>query len=190
MKGDGTTDDQLVTVKKNSRSTVRVTDQLGVGNDTAHDFSTKVACTNGQVIIAERPMYFNYQGYGSLNWNGGHDAVGSVAPASEYYFAEGTGRPGFDPYICIQNPGSAAADVTITYMKGDGTTDSQTLSVAANSRATVKMKDKLGEGNDSAHDVSTTVECTNGQLIIAERPMYFCYNGAWTGGHDVVGFTP
>jgi len=75
-------------------------------------------------------------------------------------------------------------------MKGDGTTDSQTLSVAANSRATVKMKDKLGEGNDSAHDVSTTVECTNGQLIIAERPMYFCYNGAWTGGHDVVGFTP
>ncbi len=33
------------------------------------------------------------------------------------------------------------------------------------------------------------VECTNGQSIIAERPMYFNYNGAWTGGHDVVGFS-
>jgi len=31
------------------------------------------------------------------------------------------------------------------------------------------------------------VECTNGQTIIAERPMYFNYNGVWTGGHDVVG---
>jgi hypothetical protein len=190
MKGDGTTDSQTLTVKKNSRSTVKVTDKLGQGDDSSHDFSTKVACTNGQVIIAERPMYFNYQGYSNLNWNGGHDAVGSVSPASEYYFAEGTGRPGFDPYICVQNPGSSDADVTITYMKGDGTTDTQTLTVGKNSRATVRMKDKLGEANDSAHDVSTKVECTNGQLIIAERPMYFCYNGAWTGGHDVVGFTP
>jgi hypothetical protein len=28
------------------------------------------------------------------------------------------------------------------------------------------------------------------QPIIAERPMYFNYNGAWTGGHDVVGYVP
>jgi len=34
-----------------------------------------VACTNGQKIIAERPMYFNYKP-GVLNWNGGHDVVG------------------------------------------------------------------------------------------------------------------
>ena|GEM_PF-5872064 len=32
------------------------------------------------------------------------------------------------------------------------TTDSQTLSVAVNSRATMEMKDNLGQGNDSAHD--------------------------------------
>jgi hypothetical protein len=107
-----------------------------------------------------------------------------------HLFAYKACRPGFDPYICIQNPGASDAAVPITYMKGDGTTDNQTLAVGKNSRATVKMKDKLGEGNDSAHDVSTKVECTNGQSIIAERPMYFNYGGAWTGGHDVVGFTP
>jgi len=26
--------------------------------------------------------------------------------------------------------------------------------------------------------------------IVAERPMYFNYKGSWTGGHDVVGFSP
>ncbi len=48
-----------------------------------------------------------------------------VTTFTTFYFAEGTTRPGFDPYLCIQNPGAAVADVTITYMKGDGTTATQ-----------------------------------------------------------------
>ena len=43
---------------------------------------------------------------------------------------------------------------------------------------------------DATHDFSARVESTNGAGIIAERPMYFNYNGVWTGGHDVVGFMP
>ncbi len=176
---------------KNSRSTVTVKDKLGVGDDPAHDFSAKVECTNGQKIIAERPMYFNYKP-GELNWNGGHDVVGAVAPSAIFYFAEGTTRPGFDPYLCIQNPGTKDASVKITYMKGDGTTDTDTLTVGKNSRSTVTVKNKLGVGDDPAHDFSAKVECTNGQKIIAERPMYFNYKPGelnWNGGHDVVGFT-
>jgi hypothetical protein len=114
--------------------------------------------------------------------------------SSTFYFAEGTCRPGFDPYLCVQNPGSSDAAVTVTYMKGDGTTDSESLTVPKNARSTVTVKNKLGEGNDPAHDFSCKVECTNGQNIIAERPMYFNYQGAaqynWAGGHDVVGYTP
>jgi hypothetical protein len=72
-------------------------------------------------------------------------------------------------------------------MKGDGTTASQQLTVASNSRATVVPARTLGSANDVAHDFSTSITCTNGQQIIAERPMYFNYNGGWTGGHDVVG---
>ncbi|RJP30268.1 MAG: hypothetical protein C4536_10615, partial [Actinobacteria bacterium] len=53
-----------------------------------------------------------------------------------FYFAEGTCRPNFDPYICIQNPADVIADVTITYMKGDATTASETLTVPGNSRVT------------------------------------------------------
>jgi hypothetical protein len=26
--------------------------------------------------------------------------------------------------------------------------------------------------------------------VLVERPMYFNFNGQWTGGHDVVGFEP
>jgi Family of unknown function (DUF5719) len=186
MKGDGTTDTETLNVPANSRSTVTVKNKLGEGDDVSHDFSCTVECTNGQGIIAERPMYFSYKGV----WTGGHDVVGALAPAKTFYFAEGTCRPGFDPYICIQNPGSSDAHVTITYMKGDGSTDSENLTVGKNSRYTVTVKNVLGEANDSAHDFSCTVECTNGQGIIAERPMYFNYNGVWTGGHDVVGLTP
>jgi hypothetical protein len=139
--------------------------------------------TSDQPIIAERPMYFNYNGV----WTGGHDVVGATAPNSTFYFAEGTCRPNFDPYFCIQNPGSTAANVTLTYMKGDGTTANDTVSVAPNSRSTVIPRNKLGTGNDPSHDFSTKV--SSDQPIIAERPMYFNYNGVWTGGHDVVGFT-
>jgi hypothetical protein len=131
-------------------------------------------------------MYFSY----GAGWTGGHDVVGATSPATTFYFAEGTCRPGFDPYLCIQNPGGAQANITITYMKGDGGTDTRTISVAPNSRSTVAVKGHLGEGNDAAHDFSTKVECTNGQQIIAERPMYFSYGAGWTGGHDVVGYAP
>ncbi|MBU4174273.1 MAG: hypothetical protein KJ686_05135, partial [Actinobacteria bacterium] len=76
MKGDGTTEEQLITVDETSRSTVVVKDTLGEANDAAHDFSAKVESTNRVGIIAERPIYFNYQGYTQLNWPGGHDVVG------------------------------------------------------------------------------------------------------------------
>ena len=84
-------------------------------------------------------------------------------PPAAFYFAEGTCRPGFDPYICIQNPGAKDADVRITYMKGDGTTDTQELTVGKNSRSTVVVKEKLGEGDDAAHDFSARSSALTGR---------------------------
>jgi hypothetical protein len=72
-------------------------------------------------------------------------------------------------------------------MKGDGSTDIQTLTVPKNSRSTVVVKDKLGEGDDPAHDFSAKVESTNNTPLVVERPMYFNYKGTWDGGHDVIG---
>ena len=75
-------------------------------------------------------------------------------------------------------------------MKGNGTTTTANVSVPKNSRATILPRNTLGTGNDAAHDFSTEVTCNNGRPIIVERPMYFDYNGVWTGGSDVVGYTP
>jgi hypothetical protein len=67
------------------------------------------------------------------------------------------------------------------------------VTVSANSRYTVVVKDKLGEGNDAARDFSCKVQCTNDHQIIVERSMYFNYREGWpgygwTGGHDVIGY--
>lgn len=146
------------------------------------DFSTTV--TSNRPIVVERPMYFDYKGR-----RGGSDVVGATSEASVFYFAEGTCRPDFDPYITIENPGTAAAAVTLTYLKGDGGTPSSNFTVPPESRATVHPSDTLGVGDDTSHDFSTIVRCTNGQGIVAERPMYFSYGGAWNGGSDAVGAT-
>ena len=187
MTGTGATKNQKIKVPRTSRATVHPADFLGAGNDAAHDFSTIVTCTSGQQLVVERPMYFNYTGAGTLNWNGGSDVLGATTTAANWYFAEGTCRPGFDTYYCLQNPGGSKATVKLAYMKGDGTTVTDQVAVAPHSRSTIVPRNKLGTGNDAAHDFSTAV--TSDQPIIAERPMYFNYNGAWTGGHDVVGAT-
>lgn len=183
MKGDGTKDIQKVTAPATSRVTVSPKDKLGEADDAAHDFSATVQCTNGMKIMVERPMYFDYKGV----WNGGHDVVGATSPATTFYFAEGTTRSGFDPYVCVQNPGGSPAEVLLTYMRGNGATAAQHLNVPAGSRSTAHPADVLGTGDDASHDFSCRVDSMNGAGIVAERPMYFDYKGAWTGGSDVVG---
>jgi hypothetical protein len=126
---------------------------------------------------------------------GGHDVIGALYPAGAFYFAEGTCRPNFDPYICIQNPTSERVPVFILYMKGDGNTSTQMLTVPPYSRYTVFVKDPLGSGDDAAHDFSASVQVSEYYNdIIVERPMYFNYRNTLgvflTGGHDVVGYTP
>jgi hypothetical protein len=177
MKGDGTTFVQKMLLGKSSRQTVNVKDLLGEGDDPAHDFSTKIE--SSAPIVTERPMYFDFEG-----WQGGHDAGGTDAPSKTFYFAEGTARPGFRPYICLQNPGDVAADVKLAYMKGDGTTVEQFVGVGAHSRQTVNPKDMLGEGDDPAHDFSTKV--MSSAPIVAERPVYF-NSGGYDGGHNEMG---
>ena len=53
---------------------------------------------------------------GGEHWTGGHDAVGAIIPSRQtWYFAEGYTGPGFDEWICVLNPGDAAADLTFHF---------------------------------------------------------------------------
>src|SRR5450759_711435 len=135
-------------------------------------------------------MYFRYNGV----WTGGHDVVGAAAPQTAWYFAEGTCRPGFDPYICVQNPGGGDAAVKITYMLGTGKTASESLTVKGSSRATVVVKHTLGEGDDAGHDFSAKVETTNGALVVEVHRALGDHQGAVgrldLGGEVVPGVVP
>lgn len=171
------------TIDVSGRTTVNCADLLGRGDDAAHDFSIAAYALDDEPLVVERSMYFDYKGIT------GGDAVTAMTPASTFYFAEGTCRPGFDPYICLFNPSGQKTDVKLTYMKGDGSTVDQIVSVAPGTRSTVRVKDTLGEADDSAHDFSTKVEALGGGAVVAERPMYFNYKGVWTGGSCVGGAT-
>ena len=125
-------------------------------------------------------MYFDYQGA----WTGGHDVLGATSLAKTCFFAEGTTRDNFNEWLCLQNPGNADANVTITYYTSSGQAINKNWTVSANSRLTVNVNQDAGANQDISAKVSSD------KPIIAERPMYFDYNGVWTGGSDVVGYSP
>ena len=104
MRGTGAVEEQELAVGAASRATVDIGSVLGSSDDAASDFSAHVRSTNGTGIVVERPMYFNYKGF----WTGGHNVMGATATSEAFYFAEGSTRPGLDPYFCIQNPGAEA----------------------------------------------------------------------------------
>ena len=79
-------------------------------------------------------MYFNYGG----EWTGGTAAMGSPVPRQSSYFAEGTCRPWFETFFTIANPNAAEARVKLTYMKGNGNTETAEITLPPTSRATVR----------------------------------------------------
>jgi hypothetical protein len=116
--------------------------------------------------------------------------MGATSPQATWYFAEGCTRPGFNTWLCLQNPGDAAAVVTLDYFCGDGANVRKELMVGPRSRFTVPVhQDFLGIGTHNSTHGDVSIKVSSNQPIVAERPMYFNYNGAWAGGHDAMGAT-
>jgi len=166
-----------------SRQNFKTRDQIGDGKNVS------LYLESDQPVVAERPMYFNYQGLASNNWTGGHDVVGTNSPNTDWYFAEGTTRKNavdgaFEQWLCLQNPGTTPLTVTATYQlaAGQGNPVSKTYTVPAQQRLTVSVNKEIGPDKDCS------VHLNSDSAFIAERPMYFSYHAsAWTGGHNVLG---
>ncbi len=197
MLGDQTVKTQTWTVPAHARLTVPVADFLGTGDDVSRDFAVLVDSTGGVPIVAERAMYYSHHTQsldvisGQMSQSddsGGSSVVGALVPHAAWFFAEGTTRPGFDPYICVQNPGSSVAHVQIQYLLGDTNTNSQVFDVPAQGRITVRVASVIGSANNVAHDFSAIVTST-GSDIVVERPTYFTWNG-WDGGNCTMGYAP
>ncbi|MBK5093507.1 MAG: C40 family peptidase, partial [Actinobacteria bacterium] len=173
MLPGGKTFNEDVELEPNSRKTVKVDDML-----VNQEVSTTVEATRGEVI-PERSMYFRYRGL----FPGGHDSPGVTAPAEEWYLPEGCTTWGFDTFILVQNPGDEAANVTVTFMKSDGTTADETFTVQPYSRYTVAV-DLLPGLEQTEFSARVTAD----RPVVAERSMYFDYRGI-REGHNSPGVT-
>lgn len=154
-------------VPASSRSTFNMADDIG-----SKDASIKVEADIP--VIPERAMYRN-------NRREGHDSIGTTTPATYYYLAEGSTIAGFSTYVLVQNPNPTETSVTITYMATDGPKYQPPVTIAANSRKTIKANDVLPNADFS-------IRVHGSQPIIAERSMY------WNGNlgeacHDSIGIT-
>lgn len=160
----------------NSRVTVNVNQAVGAGKEVS------MKLESDGLILAERPMYFDYNGV----WDGGHDVIGASAPSTNWYFAEGYTGAGFDEWICVLNPGDSRADLTFRFQTQEAGEKIITgHSVPAHARQTFKANEILGK------NYQTSLALESNQAVVAERPMYFDYLGRgnrhWEGGHCVMG---
>jgi hypothetical protein len=174
--GSGQVIKKSYSVARGSRRTVSVNAEVGPNQDVSAVVHSNVP------IVAERPLYFNYRN----KWTGGHDVVGAPGTDVKFLFAEGTTRNNardgaFEEWLSLQNPNKTASTVNITYFLSGGSQQTQKVIVPADTRVTVDVNLKLGP------DVDSSVMLESSLPILAERPMYFNYHGAWDGGHDVMG---
>ena len=105
----------------------------------------------------------------SYPWSGGHDAAGTTAPATAWYFAEGCTREGFDCWLCVMNPQEQTADLDISFLTPAGNEFDLAAPVPPLSRYTLNVADVVGEGQDVSLVVDSSIP------VVAERPMYFNY---------------
>jgi Tol biopolymer transport system component len=154
-------------VPANSRMTYNMDTDIG-----RHDSSIRVV--SDYPVIPERAMYRN-------NRREGHDSIGTIRTATDYYLAEGATAWGFTNYVLVQNPNDTPTDVTITYMTPVGPVPQPVFTMPPTSRRTIRVDDIPAVSNT---DLSTQVH--GSQPIIAERAMYWD-NGTGEACHDSIG---
>lgn len=147
-----------------SRFTLHVDEVPLPGYDDT-EFSARVDSPGG--VVAERAMYFDYQGS-----DGGHCERGATVLADQWYFAEGYTAGSFDTYILVWNPDGSPARVSVDVMDDQGNTGSASREVPGGARATFKLDDIA---DFEASQVSSHV--TADRQVACERAMYFNYNG-------------
>ncbi len=111
------------------------------------------------------------------------DISANPTSTGKWYLAEGCTQGGFETWALVQNPGSTAVHVSLAFLTDQGEMsfpELQNVEVPARSRKTFPVQNYV-----QAYDVSTVVECSDGQ-VICERSVYW---NDRQGGHDSIGVT-
>ncbi len=125
---------------------------------------------SGGTVVAERAMYGN-----GGTW--AHDSIGTTAPATTWYLAEGATQNGVQTFILAQNPGDAPVIVDVAFQTGEGEVQGPIDTLPAHSRHTYRVNDYVQTFN-----VSTAITATG--AIVCERSMY---SPSWAWGTCSIG---
>ena len=142
----------------------------------AKDASIKVE--SNIPVIPERAMYRN-------NRREGHDSIGTTAPATDYYLAEGTTGWGSPPTCSSRTRNDAATDVTRhLHDRHRGRSRRTPFTMPANSRKTIRVNDVAAMATT---DFSTQVH----GYASPSSPSAPCTGITGTGEacHDSIGMT-
>ncbi len=150
------------------------------------DVSGIVASTNGVPLIVERSMYMNA---GGRPFGAGHNSAGVIAPATQWFLAEGATGDYFDEFILVANPETTPAAVKASFMLPDGDTVERHYVVNPSSRFNIWVD--LEDARLVSSAVSASIESTNGVPIIVERTMWWPGPSAaqWAEAHNSPGTT-
>src|SRR5437879_8008131 len=93
-------------------------------------------------------------------------APATASPPSQYYFAEGSTRPGFEETLWLFNSGTASITVTVEYQFGDGASAaSRNYTDDAESQKFVIVNDEVGSGKDVSLSVSSVSPFTASRFM-------------------------
>jgi hypothetical protein len=157
------------TVPANTRQSFNMESDIGQQN-------ASIQVSSDIPVIPERSVY-------RYNREEGADSIGALAPATDFYLAEGTTAWGFDTWLLVQNPNASDTQVSVTYMTPGGPVSQAPFNVPAQSRKTVKVNDVPGMANTDC-----SVKVHGSCPILAERAMYW-NNGKKAAGHDSIGMS-
>ncbi len=130
-------------------------------------------------LVVERAQYWP-----SPNWYEGHASLGMTETGTHWGLTEGRvgGPNAYQTYILLANPGDTAANVTLTFLRSDGSTLVKTFTVAPTSRFNVAVTGPDGTAPELA-DESFGADIVSTQPIAVERSMYSDANGViWAAG--------
>jgi subtilisin family serine protease len=120
-------------------------------------FATQI--TADQPIVVERAMYFD-------NDKAGHDTLATATPGQTWYMAAGSSRGSFDTWLLVENPGTAPANVKVSFMTDTGTVLTQPLFVLPHARNSLYTDPLIPNSTYG-------IRVDSDQPIVAERAVYF-----------------
>ncbi len=122
------------------------------------------------------PLYITWASLARRVVNGCHSTIGATQPSTGWYFAEGFTAGNFETWLMLANPGDAAAAVHVEFLKEGGEVVEADYPIAPRSRFTLAV-----DGVPGLEEAAFSIQVGSSTPIVAERAMYFTYNGLSDG---------